>query len=172
MICYESRKLKEHDQNYPTHDIELASIIHTLRMWRHYLMGRKFLLKKNNTSLNYLFNKPDLNARKGRWFDFVCEYHLKQNNIKWKENKISDALSRRIHMIYEVALSQIDAYFHDNIRAANRIDAYYVEILKKFQEDRLFQKQKEYHVDESWLLWYKDRLYFPERGDIQSNILR
>ena len=47
-ICYESRKLKEHEQNYPTHDLELATIIHTLNMWRKYIMGRKFLLKIDN----------------------------------------------------------------------------------------------------------------------------
>ena len=52
-ICYESRNLKENEQNYPTHDLELASIIRALRMWRHYLMGRKFLLKIDNMSLKY-----------------------------------------------------------------------------------------------------------------------
>ena len=37
MICYESWNLKEHEKNYPTHDLELSSIIHALRIWRHYL---------------------------------------------------------------------------------------------------------------------------------------
>ena len=39
VICYESRKLKEHEKNYATHDLELAAIVHALKMWRHYLMG-------------------------------------------------------------------------------------------------------------------------------------
>ena len=42
VICYESRKLKEREKNYATHDIELAAIVHALKMWRHYLMGRIF----------------------------------------------------------------------------------------------------------------------------------
>ena len=62
-ICYESRELKKHENNYPTHDLELATIIHALKMWRHYLMGRKFLLKTENMSLKYLFNQPNLNVR-------------------------------------------------------------------------------------------------------------
>jgi hypothetical protein len=33
VICYESRKLKEHERNYATHDLELASIVHALRKW-------------------------------------------------------------------------------------------------------------------------------------------
>jgi hypothetical protein len=45
VICYESRKLKEHEINYATHDLELEAIVHALKMWRHYLMGRKFELR-------------------------------------------------------------------------------------------------------------------------------
>ena len=56
-IYYESQKLIEHEQNYPTHDLELKAIIHALKIRRHYLMGRKFLLKTDNTSLKYLFEK-------------------------------------------------------------------------------------------------------------------
>ena len=40
VVCYELRKLKDHEKNYATHDLELASIVHALKMWRHYLMGR------------------------------------------------------------------------------------------------------------------------------------
>ena len=41
VICYQSRKLKKHEKNYATHDLELASIVHALKMWRYYLMGMK-----------------------------------------------------------------------------------------------------------------------------------
>ena len=92
-IYYESWKLKEHEKNYPAHDIELAAIIHALKMWRHYLIGRKFLLKTGNMSLKYLFKQLDMNSRKDRWLDFLSEYHFKINHIKGKENKIVDALS-------------------------------------------------------------------------------
>ena len=46
VICYESRKMKEHEKNYATHDLELAAIVHALNMWRHYLMGRRFELEQ------------------------------------------------------------------------------------------------------------------------------
>ena len=45
MLFYESRKLKEHANNYSTHELELLAIVHDLNMWRHYLMGRKFELR-------------------------------------------------------------------------------------------------------------------------------
>ena len=37
VITYASRQLKKHEQNYPTHDLELAAIVFSLRIWRHYL---------------------------------------------------------------------------------------------------------------------------------------
>ena len=51
VISYESRKLKERDQNYATHDSELVAIIHALKMWRHYLMGKKFELGTDHDGL-------------------------------------------------------------------------------------------------------------------------
>jgi hypothetical protein len=66
VVCYESRKLKEHERNYATHELELAVIIHALKMWRHYLMGNKFKIRKNHYGLNNLFGHPTLNCRQTR----------------------------------------------------------------------------------------------------------
>ena len=74
-------------------------------------------------------------------------------------------------MKYEVTLSQTDVDFHEKIRVAKRVNPFYVEIFKKFQEDRLFQQQKEDKVDEYRLLWSKDRLYVPEGVELSSSIL-
>ena len=57
------RKLKEHEHNYATYDLDLAAIIHALKMWRHYLMGKKFELRTNHDGLKYLFEQSNLNAR-------------------------------------------------------------------------------------------------------------
>ena len=56
VICYESRKMKENEKNYATHDLELVAIVHALNMWRHYLMGRRFELRTDHCSMKYLFN--------------------------------------------------------------------------------------------------------------------
>ena len=81
-----------------------------------------------------------MNSRQSRWLDFLSEYHFEIKHIKGKEKKIADALIRRAHMIYEVTLSQTDLDLHERIRTANGFDPFYVEILKKVQEDRLFQQ--------------------------------
>ena len=42
VVAYGSRQLKNHEQNYPTHDLELATIVFTLKIWCHYLYGEQF----------------------------------------------------------------------------------------------------------------------------------
>ena len=39
VIAYASRELKKQEQNYPTHDLELATVLFALKIWRHYLYG-------------------------------------------------------------------------------------------------------------------------------------
>ena len=51
VVCYESRKINEHEKNYVTHDLELETIIHALNMWRHYLLGRRFVLLSDHNGL-------------------------------------------------------------------------------------------------------------------------
>ena len=33
VVAYASRQLKPHEQNYPTHDLELAAVVFTLKIW-------------------------------------------------------------------------------------------------------------------------------------------
>ena len=39
VVAYASRQLKPHEQNYPTHDLELAAVVFALKIWRYYLYG-------------------------------------------------------------------------------------------------------------------------------------
>ena len=110
MICYESRKLKEHEKNYATHDLELVAIVRALKMWRNYLMGRRFELRTNHCGLKYLFNQPTLNARQTRWLEFLCEFDFEIKHIKGKENKVADAFSRKVYEMHVEALSTFQSY--------------------------------------------------------------
>jgi len=74
LISYESIKLNENEASYVTHELELAAIVHTLKMLRHYLLGRKVLLMTNHIGLRYLFDQPKLNAKQARWMDLLNEF--------------------------------------------------------------------------------------------------
>jgi hypothetical protein len=84
VIIYKSIKLKEHERNYTTHDLELVSIVHGLKMWRHYLMGKRFELRTNHNGMKYLFEQPTLNPRQTIWKEFLSEYNFEIKHIKGK----------------------------------------------------------------------------------------
>ncbi|KAK4384472.1 Retrovirus-related Pol polyprotein from transposon [Sesamum angolense] len=54
VIAYASRQLRPHEINYPTHDLELAAIVHALKIWRHYLYGETFQIFTDHKSLKYI----------------------------------------------------------------------------------------------------------------------
>ena len=54
VMAYGSRQLKNHEQSYPTHDIELAAIVFALKDWRHYLYGKQFDVFSDHKSLKYI----------------------------------------------------------------------------------------------------------------------
>ena len=55
VVAYGSKKLKNHEQNYLTHDLELAAIVFTLKIWRHCLYGEQFEEFSDHKSLTYIF---------------------------------------------------------------------------------------------------------------------
>jgi hypothetical protein len=63
VIAYASRQLQHHEEHYPTHDLELFSIVHALKVCRHYLLGSIVHIYTDHKSLKYLFTQPDLNMR-------------------------------------------------------------------------------------------------------------
>jgi hypothetical protein len=61
VIAYASRQLRKHEVNYPTHDLELAVIVHALKIWRHYLLGNVCNVYTDHKSLKYIFTQSELN---------------------------------------------------------------------------------------------------------------
>jgi hypothetical protein len=63
VIAYLSRQLRPYELNYPTHDLELAAVVHALKTWRHYLMGNRCEIYTDHKSLKYIFSQKELNMR-------------------------------------------------------------------------------------------------------------
>jgi hypothetical protein len=76
VIAYASRALRPHEQNYPTHDLELTVVVHALKMWRHYLMGTHCNIFIDPKNLKYIFTQADLNMRQRRWLELIKDYDL------------------------------------------------------------------------------------------------
>jgi hypothetical protein len=79
--------------NYPTHDLELAAIVHALKIWRHYLMGKRCELYMDHKSLRYIFMQSDLILRQRRWLELIKDYDPVINYHPGKANVIANAVS-------------------------------------------------------------------------------
>jgi hypothetical protein len=97
VIAYASRSLRPHEVNYPTHDLELAAVVHALKIWRHYLMGNRCNIFTDHKSYKYIFTQSDLNMRQRRWIEFIKDYDLEVHYHLGKANVVADALSRKVH---------------------------------------------------------------------------
>jgi hypothetical protein len=94
-IAYALRQLRCHEEHYPTHDLELLAVVHTLKVWRHYLLGNLVHIYTDHKSLKYLFIQPDLNMRQRRWLELIKDYELEVHYHPGKANVVADALSRK-----------------------------------------------------------------------------
>ena len=95
IVVFGSRQLKNHEKNYPTHDMELAAVVFALKSWRYYLYGEEFKVYSDHKSLKYIFTQRDLNMRQRRWMEFLEDYDFTLHYHPRKANVVADALSRK-----------------------------------------------------------------------------
>ena len=94
VISYASRKLKVHEKNYPTHNLEFAAVVFALKICRHYLYGVHVDVFTDHKSLNYVFTQKELKLRQRRWLEFLKDYDISVHYHPGKANVVADALSR------------------------------------------------------------------------------
>ena len=95
VVAYGSRQLKNHERNYPTHDMELEAIVFALKIWCHYLYGERFEVFSNHKSLKYIFTQRDLNMRQRRWMKYLEDYDFTLHYHPSKANVVANALKRK-----------------------------------------------------------------------------
>jgi hypothetical protein len=71
VIAYASRQLRKHEANYLTHDLELTAVVHTLKIWRHYLLRNVCNIFMDHKCLKYIFTQSELNMRQRRWLELI-----------------------------------------------------------------------------------------------------
>ncbi|RVW43066.1 Retrovirus-related Pol polyprotein from transposon 17.6 [Vitis vinifera] len=95
VVAYASRQLKPYEQNYPTHDLELAVLVFALKIWRHFLFGETYEIFIDHKSLKYLFSQKELNMRQRMWIELLKDYDCIIQYHPRKANVVVDALSRK-----------------------------------------------------------------------------
>ncbi|GJT40581.1 putative reverse transcriptase domain-containing protein [Tanacetum coccineum] len=95
VISYASRQLKIHEKNYTTHDLELGTVVFSLKLWRHYLYETKCMVFTDHKSLQHILNQKELNMRQHRWLELLSDYDCEIHYHPGKANVVADALSRK-----------------------------------------------------------------------------
>jgi hypothetical protein len=194
VIAYASRALRPLEQKYPTHDLELAVVVHALKIWRHYLMGAHCNIYTDHNSLKYIFTQADLNMRQRRWLDLIKDYDLEVNYHPGKANVVVDALSQKAQCNCVTMDSKI-ATPCDEMRKLNMevvppgtLDYISVEptlqeqivlaqigdkgvpVIKEMLEQKV-DKYKCFRHDSKGVLRFEDRLIVPKNPVLRKKIL-
>jgi hypothetical protein len=192
VIAYASRQLKKHEEHYPTHDLQLAAVVHSLKIWRHYLLGNICHIYTDHKSLKYIFTQSELNMRQRRWLELIKDYDLEVHHHPGKANVVTDALSRKRHchclivepmqrtlcqemehlnlqIIEQGSLSNIvvESTIKDQIIAAQQKSKGIAHIKDKVRS----RKPTCFKIDESDVIWFKDRLVVPKNLELRKQIL-
>jgi hypothetical protein len=190
MVVYASRQLRKHEANYLTHDLELATVVHALKIWRHYLMGKRCELYMDHKSLKYVFTQVNLNLRQRRWLDLIKDYDLGINYHPGKANVVADALSQRSHanhLIVKSIPSELCDEFAKLQLVANteviemEVGSSLLQEIRKGQlEDEKIQEIKHnineekspgFLKDDEGVLWYKGMIYVSNVKELKDKIL-
>ena len=94
-VCYASKKLDKQQKRYCVTRRELLAAVTFIHQFRHYLLGKKFLLRTDHNSLRWLFSFKDPQGQMARWLEVLAQYNFKIVHREGKKHANADSLSRR-----------------------------------------------------------------------------
>ncbi|KAL0541114.1 hypothetical protein IC582_021151 [Cucumis melo] len=178
VVAYASRQLKIHEQNYPTHDLELAAVVFALKIWKHYLYGEKIQIYTDHKSLKYFFTQKELNMRQRRWLELVKDYDCEILYHPGKANVVADALSRKGFERAEIAVSvgevtaqlaqlSVQPTLRQKIIAAQLNDPYLAEKRRMVETGQ----GEDFSISADDGLMFEERLCVPEDSAVKTELL-
>jgi hypothetical protein len=192
VIAYASRQLRRHEEHYPTHDLELAAVVHALKTWRHYLLRNICHVYTDHKSLKYIFTQSELNMRQRRWLELIKDYGLEIHYHPGKANVVADALSRKascpclivrtpdttlcqemeklnLVMIQQGTLTNLKL---ESILLQRIIDAQRVDKGMKYIHEKIeVSKANCFRKDDQGIIWFKDCIVVPKDAEVRQQIL-
>jgi hypothetical protein len=173
-------------------DLELATVVHALKIWCHYLLGNICHIYMDQKSLMYIFTQSELNMRQRRWLELIKDYDLEIYYHPRKDNVVSDALSRKASCHYltvgspDTTLCQemerlnlrivqqgtlmhlkLESIIVQKIIDSQRIDKGMKHIHEKMEVD----KANCFRKDDPGVIWFKDRIVVPKDAELCQQIL-
>jgi dUTPase len=95
VLAYGSRSLSKEERNYCVTRKELLAVVHFVKQFRQYLLGRKFLIRTDHSSLRWLLRMKNTEGQLARFLEVLSEYDFVIEHRPGKNHQNADALSRR-----------------------------------------------------------------------------
>ena len=94
VIAYASRALTKQERKYATTKKELLSMVPFIKHFKHYLLGKEFVLRTDHNSLRWLHNFQGLEGQLARWVEQLASFQYKIVHRPGRGHTNADALSR------------------------------------------------------------------------------
>nr|XP_016485207.1 PREDICTED: uncharacterized protein LOC107805649 [Nicotiana tabacum] len=198
VIVYASRKLRKHEQNYPTQDLKLAVVVFALKISLYYLNGVHADIFTDHKSLQHIFKQKELNLRQWRWLELLKDYDVDILYHCGKANVVADKLNwksmvsirhvkkhklemiKYLHWLASLSVLLLDTG-NGGVVVRNTVESLLVTELKERQfEDQTLvkiresipsQKKQVFRLSEDGVLRYKGQLCVPDVGELQEHIM-
>ena len=94
VIAYGSKVLSKEEKNYCVTRRELLAVVYFIKHYRHYLVGKKFLLRTDHGALTWLFKFKEPEGQVARWIESLSSFQFEIQHRPGKLHGNSDGLSR------------------------------------------------------------------------------
>ena len=162
--------LADAETRYPVHEKELLAVIHSLKHWRHYLLGSRLTIHTDHHSLKFIKTQATLSQRQARWLETLEDFDYEIVYQPGKTNVVADALSRVRSDLNELTLVVIDSDLATLLKTAYSKDPATADLLRKVTAAD--PTVKDFTLRNGLLYVAKDRelLYIPADPDLKKKI--
>jgi hypothetical protein len=169
-LAFESRPIKGRDLHKPIYEKEMMAILHALKKWRPYLIGRHFKVKTDHDSLKYFLEQRLSSKEQQKWVTKILGYDFEIVYKKGKQNVVADALSRKDEDVeaFLCAISIIQPDWIIEARDEWKNDEKVWTLIERLQQDSGASDTFTWKNDS---LWYKDRLYLCKNSQLKQKVL-
>ncbi|GKV33019.1 hypothetical protein SLEP1_g41575 [Rubroshorea leprosula] len=164
-IAFESRKLNDTERRYPVHDKEMTAIVHCLRVWRHYLLGSRFVIKTDNVATSYFQRQKKLTPKQARWQDFLAEFDYVMEYKPGRANVVADALSRKATF---ASISRPEGNILNRVKEGLAHDPFAKSLMEMAREG----KTRRFWCNDGALYTVGNRLYIPKWENLRRELMK